>query len=119
MHCPHNLSSNPEQTLLPRRQASHSLDGNTSWPCSTGQFTSTRARNEPTYLDLNLAPLSHGAESLPNPPSQGVCGLVILHDLRYPPVPCLYRQAHPPFLLPGWGPWHPTTDLLCCTGGLP
>src|SRR6266481_3274851 len=119
MHCPHDLSSNPEQTLPPRQQASHSLDGNTSWPCSTGQFTSTHAQHKQTYLDLNLAPLSHGAKSLPNPPSQGVRGLVILHDLQYPPGSCLYRRAHPPFLLPGQGPCHPASDLLRRTGGLP
>src|SRR6266481_4869406 len=51
-----------------RQQASHSLDGNTSWPCSSSQFPSTRAHHEPTHLDPNLAPLLNGTESLPKPP---------------------------------------------------
>src|SRR6266481_6789614 len=99
-----------------QQQASHSLDGNTSWPCSSSQFLSTHAHHEPTHLDPNLAPLLNGTESLPNPPNQGVHGLVILHHLQHPPVPCLYRRAHLPFLLPGLGPLCPPADLLHCHG---
>src|SRR6266481_3622703 len=119
MHCPHDWSSNPEQTLPPRWQVSHSLDRNTSWPCSSNQFLSTHAHHEPTHLDPNLAPLSNGTESLPNPPNQGVRGLVILHHLRHPPVSCLGRRANLPFLLPGQGPLRPAADLLHRHRGLP
>src|SRR6266481_2080621 len=119
MHCPHDRSSNLEQTLPPWRQASHLLDGNTSWPCSSSQFPSICAHHKPTHLDPNLAPLLNGAKSLPNPPNQGVCSLVILHHLRHPPVPCLCRRAHLPFLLPSRGPLRPAADLLRHHGGLP
>src|SRR6266481_6380627 len=91
------MTYHPTQSKLAAPAAGIAFaDRNTSWPCSTGQFTLTCARHKPTYLDPNPTPLARSAESLPNPPSQGVRSLVVLHDLRYPTVPCLYRQTHPP-----------------------